>query len=675
MTIAHIDNLEGGFSVRGKLNALIDAINGTTNAEFVTLNGAGDAASAAIPVTVLTAYNTQTLTLPNPLVPVVPTDPISPRLKQIIGGLPAPYTGMTGTAMSADGLTRFIVGTFGVAKIVNDGATDGPVALLGTVTDQYHVCCSQDASIVYSHAVNGDLLKSVGGSDFSATAGLSGLSAQNVDCSSDGQTILVIGLTAGTFVLHTSIDGGATLANSFDTGVAGNTNFQPSVSGDGQKMLGAVGGSGDGLYVSLDAGATWNVAAGLGPIGRVAISRDGGTWLINDTDSFTLKRSTNDGGSWDTLRTTGKMGMCLSADGSKAFFSAFGSTAMEYSTDSGTSVTASSVTNADSTSGNQNPIRARMSDDGQRVSMAAGGAVNHSFAFYSQDGGANVVGVLRGADAGTIVTVSGNFITEDGSVVSVLAFNGVGQFLNLIPVDGAWEVLSTSTAFITAAKLVNFFDDFVQYFQTQPVATSSAANVFWIAPNQSGSAVAQYNNNGGIPLTAPYNGGYVALEITATVEGQAVDAMSPAFLSQNTGFGWVFESLVYLHNIGNQTNTSLINIGVEIAGGSGPYYNFSFAGDSVNPTCTVEGASAASGATLVTDTWNKFRIDATDVADIKFYINGVRVAEATTFIATTFGSAMVIHYFLSKDSGTPNADAFGILADYVQVTAPVRMSA
>lgn len=41
--------------------------------------------------------------------------------------------------------------------------------------------------------------------------------------------------------------------------------------------------------------------------------------------------------------------------------------------------------------------------------------------------------------------------------------------------------------------------------------------------------------------------------------------------------------------------------------------------------------SASSGVTLIADEYAIVRIDCTDVADIKFYVNGNRVAESTTF--------------------------------------------
>jgi hypothetical protein len=48
--------------------------------------------------------------------------------------------------------------------------------------------------------------------------------------------------------------------------------------------------------------------------------------------------------------------------------------------------------------------------------------------------------------------------------------------------------------------------------------------------------------------------------------------------------------------------------------------------DTVNETSLV-----ATGITLTTGVWAILRIDCTDISDVKFYINGERVAASTTF--------------------------------------------
>ena len=76
--------------------------------------------------------------------------------------------------------------------------------------------------------------------------------------------------------------------------------------------------------------------------------------------------------------------------------------------------------------------------------------------------------------------------------------------------------------------------------------------------------------------------------------------------------------------------------------------------------------AAASAITLVAGTYYIFRIDCTDQADIKFYINGARVCSSTTFnnAASTANSKMQPHVGLYKASGA----GLGVLSvDYVRV--------
>ena len=73
-----------------------------------------------------------------------------------------------------------------------------------------------------------------------------------------------------------------------------------------------------------------------------------------------------------------------------------------------------------------------------------------------------------------------------------------------------------------------------------------------------------------------------------------------------------------------------------------------------------------SGTTLVNTDWAIFKIDCTDVTDIRFYINGEHVAPATTFAyAATGANATLQPYFACyKASGVGTAT---LKVDYVRV--------
>lgn len=72
-----------------------------------------------------------------------------------------------------------------------------------------------------------------------------------------------------------------------------------------------------------------------------------------------------------------------------------------------------------------------------------------------------------------------------------------------------------------------------------------------------------------------------------------------------------------------------------------------------NDDTSNETTKVATGTTLTTADWIVARIDCTTITDIKFYINGVRVADTTTFtMATTPTLALQPYARISKASST-----------------------
>ena len=82
--------------------------------------------------------------------------------------------------------------------------------------------------------------------------------------------------------------------------------------------------------------------------------------------------------------------------------------------------------------------------------------------------------------------------------------------------------------------------------------------------------------------------------------------------------------------------------------------------DSVNDNDDV-----ATGTTLVA-TYKKFVIDFQNKADVKFYIDGVRVAASTTFDMTNFSTGLQPYVQLQKTSDT-NTDS--VTVDYIKITS------
>lgn len=82
---------------------------------------------------------------------------------------------------------------------------------------------------------------------------------------------------------------------------------------------------------------------------------------------------------------------------------------------------------------------------------------------------------------------------------------------------------------------------------------------------------------------------------------------------------------------------------------------------------TNNNDDVATGVTVVAGTYDIYRIDFTTLSDVKFFINGNRVASGTTFDMSNLSTSeqqMQVYYSLDKASGTGLGD---INIDYVKV--------
>ncbi len=82
---------------------------------------------------------------------------------------------------------------------------------------------------------------------------------------------------------------------------------------------------------------------------------------------------------------------------------------------------------------------------------------------------------------------------------------------------------------------------------------------------------------------------------------------------------------------------------------------------------TNDNDDVATGITAVAGTYNIFRIDFTDLTDVKFFIDGARVASGTTFNMSNLTAAeqqMQPYFSLDKASGTGLGD---LDIDYVKI--------
>ena len=75
-----------------------------------------------------------------------------------------------------------------------------------------------------------------------------------------------------------------------------------------------------------------------------------------------------------------------------------------------------------------------------------------------------------------------------------------------------------------------------------------------------------------------------------------------------------------------------------------------------------------SGVTVTNTQWKVYRIDFRDVTDIKFFINGVRVASGTTFpYVATGANATLQPFFGLYKGGAGSADTGALQIDYIRI--------
>jgi len=175
-------------------------------------------------------------------------------------------------------------------------------------------------------------------------------------------------------------------------------------------------------------------------------------------------------------------------------------------------------------------------------------------------------------------------------------------------------------------------------------------------------------------ITADSANGVFKLHLAAT--GEAEDAV--LYMNDNktfdVGSGLIFETRVNV----------AVNIGTGVTGVFGLAGDHNLAKDSVTEHAwfrlqasnavlvetddtTNDNDDVATGVTAVAGTYNVYRIDFTDLTDVKFYIDGVRVASGTTFDMSnlTAGEQQMQPYFsLDKPSGTGLGD---LDIDYVKI--------
>ena len=181
---------------------------------------------------------------------------------------------------------------------------------------------------------------------------------------------------------------------------------------------------------------------------------------------------------------------------------------------------------------------------------------------------------------------------------------------------------------------------------------------------------------GGAPtvaVVADSGGGQFLLALDAFNEDQDVVLYQPASKTFDVGNGLIFEARI---------NMAVVpGTGVRaVAGMSGPHNLdkdttanaawFSWAASmatAVETDDTTNNTAATAVATAVAGTYNIYRIDFTTLSDVKFFIDGVRVATSTTFDMSnlTAGEQQMQPYFSIDKTGSVELGSMNI--DYVKI--------
>jgi hypothetical protein len=187
---------------------------------------------------------------------------------------------------------------------------------------------------------------------------------------------------------------------------------------------------------------------------------------------------------------------------------------------------------------------------------------------------------------------------------------------------------------------------------------------------------------GNVPaaILANQHGGVVQMGLDATNEKQEAGLYMGDALNWNLDKGPIIEIGAAIHT--TPTGQAEIYFGLANAYVEGPIAEAD-AGPTVHAFFCFDGALAckiftddtsndndavATGVTVVEDALHIFRIDATNPADVKFFIDGVQVAPATTFDMST-GANVVLQPFIMvhKETGT----GLGVLyVDFVRIWSP-----
>lgn len=188
-----------------------------------------------------------------------------------------------------------------------------------------------------------------------------------------------------------------------------------------------------------------------------------------------------------------------------------------------------------------------------------------------------------------------------------------------------------------------------------PAAGSAASGVDWVK---------KIVDTGGTPTVASLanaGGGVTRCALDATSEKQEATLYWGDAKALDVTKGFVWEARVNLHVLpsaaGVQAVMGVSGVWIDGPDNAAEYLEFGATANGAINMRSQDGttqASVASGVTVVADAFHVYRIDAVDLTDIRYFIDGVQVSATSAIgFAATGASAILQPYFsVYKPSGT-----------------------
>lgn len=233
--------------------------------------------------------------------------------------------------------------------------------------------------------------------------------------------------------------------------------------------------------------------------------------------------------------------------------------------------------------------------------------------------------------------------------------------------DTGKQVFYDSVTYETlhASYPIHFYDDFLGPDTVIPAFGSDESGCKWVYKDISAAGSPT------VAKGADVVNGVINIDLDNTNEVQTVEVNMDDQLSFSIAQGLIFEARLTMSVLPDAASARGV---VGMGGGwvaEGANHRVAFEllnGATCNAECddAVTDTSAVTGVTLVAGTYNIFRIDCTTQSDIKFFIDGARVAGSTTFnsASSAANSKMQPYFGCTKTAAASQAT---MVCDYIKI--------